>query len=100
MTALPLNPTPDTLRNPATPLSPQTLYESAVAFGIRKALQTEQGKSEMEGRITQLDSDVKDLERQVGRTAQHLREKCLGCIHADVAQGMQPRAPPPSRSRT
>ena len=44
----------------------QTLYESAVAFGIRKALQTEQGKSEMEGRITQLESDVKDLERQVG----------------------------------
>ncbi len=45
---------------------PQTLYESAVAFGIRKALQTEQGKSEMESRITQLEADVKDLERQVG----------------------------------
>lgn len=29
----------------------QTLYESAVAFGMRKALQTEQGKSEMETRI-------------------------------------------------
>jgi dynein light intermediate chain, axonemal len=29
----------------------QTLYESAVAFGMRKALQTEQGKSEMEARI-------------------------------------------------
>lgn len=43
----------------------QTLYESAVAFGIRKALQTEQGKSEMESRITQLEGDVKDLERQV-----------------------------------
>jgi dynein light intermediate chain, axonemal len=29
----------------------QTLYESAVAFGMRKALQTEQGKSEMEARM-------------------------------------------------
>uniref|UniRef100_A0A7S0S3W4 Uncharacterized protein n=1 Tax=Chlamydomonas leiostraca TaxID=1034604 RepID=A0A7S0S3W4_9CHLO len=43
----------------------QTLYESAVAFGMRKALQTEQGKNEMEARIGQLEGDVKDLERQV-----------------------------------
>jgi dynein light intermediate chain, axonemal len=42
------------------------LYESAVAFGMRKALQTEQGKSEMEARIQQLEGDNKDLERQVG----------------------------------
>lgn len=44
----------------------QTLYESAVAFGIRKALQTEQGKSDLESRITTLESENKDLERQVG----------------------------------
>lgn len=43
----------------------QTLYESAVAFGMRKALQTEQGKNEMESRIQTLEGDVKDLERQV-----------------------------------
>jgi hypothetical protein len=47
----------------------QTLYESAVAFGMRKALQTEQGKNEMENRITTLESEVKDLERQVCRGA-------------------------------
>ena len=29
----------------------QTLYESAVAFGMRKALQTEQGKAELETRV-------------------------------------------------
>ena len=29
----------------------QTLYESSVAFGMRKALQSEQGKSEMEQRV-------------------------------------------------
>eukprot|EP00798_Chlamydomonas_sp_ICE-L_P015939 gene15939-22071_t len=43
----------------------QTLYESAVAFGMRKALQTEQGKNEMETKIQTLEGDVKDLERQV-----------------------------------
>ncbi len=51
-----------------SPRSPQTLYESAVAFGMRKALQTEQGKNEMESRIQQLEADNKDLERQVRHT--------------------------------
>lgn len=43
----------------------QTLYESSIAFGMRKALTTEQGKGEMETHITQLEGSVKDLERQV-----------------------------------
>mmetsp|Transcript_3049 Transcript_3049/g.5540 ORF Transcript_3049/g.5540 Transcript_3049/m.5540 type:complete len:242 (-) Transcript_3049:157-882(-) len=43
----------------------QTLYESSVAFGMRKALQTEQGKSDMESRIQGLEADCKDYERQV-----------------------------------
>jgi len=30
----------------------QTLYESSVAFGMRKALQDEQGKSDMEKRVS------------------------------------------------
>lgn len=50
----------------------QTLYESAVAFGMRKALQTEQGKSEMESRMQALESDKSDLERQVAE----LKLKC------------------------
>ena len=29
----------------------QTLYESSVAFGMRKALQAEQGKSDMEAKV-------------------------------------------------
>lgn len=29
----------------------QTLYESSVAFGMRKALQAEQGKSDMERKV-------------------------------------------------
>lgn len=40
---------------------------------MRKALQTEQGKNEMESRIQQLEADNKDLERQVGETSRHAR---------------------------
>ena len=29
----------------------QTLYESSVAFGMRKALQSEQGKADMERKV-------------------------------------------------
>jgi len=43
----------------------QTLYESSIAFGMRKALQAEQGKADMETRIKTLEADKKDLERQV-----------------------------------
>ncbi|KAM4796511.1 axonemal dynein light intermediate polypeptide 1 [Rhinophrynus dorsalis] len=43
----------------------QTLYESSLAFGMRKALQAEQGKSDMEKRIAELELEKKDLERQV-----------------------------------
>jgi dynein light intermediate chain len=32
----------------------QTLYESSVAFGLRKALQTEYGKAQMELRMQQV----------------------------------------------
>lgn len=34
----------------------QTLYESSVAFGMRKALQAEQGKSDMEVRVRIVDN--------------------------------------------
>ncbi|XP_063167777.1 axonemal dynein light intermediate polypeptide 1 [Candoia aspera] len=43
----------------------QTLYESSVAFGMRKALQAEQGKSDMERKIADLEDEKRDLERQV-----------------------------------
>ncbi|GAQ87532.1 dynein light chain [Klebsormidium nitens] len=43
----------------------QTLYESSVAFGMRKALQTEAGKADMEVRIQQLEGEHKELERQL-----------------------------------
>ncbi|KAG9334225.1 hypothetical protein AGOR_G00120070 [Albula goreensis] len=43
----------------------QTLYESSVAFGMRKALQAEQGKNEMQKKIQALENEKKELERQV-----------------------------------
>ncbi|XP_046859171.1 33 kDa inner dynein arm light chain, axonemal-like [Xenia sp. Carnegie-2017] len=50
----------------------QTLYESSVAFGMRKALQAEQGKADMELKIEELEGDKKDFERQVNE----LKAKC------------------------
>ncbi|KAJ8321979.1 hypothetical protein KUTeg_000450 [Tegillarca granosa] len=43
----------------------QTLYESSVAFGMRKALQAEQGKSDMEKKIAELEQEKRKLERDV-----------------------------------
>jgi dynein light intermediate chain len=50
----------------------QTLYESSVAFGMRKALQAEQGKADMERQIKELGVDKQELERQVNE----LKAKC------------------------
>jgi dynein light intermediate chain len=50
----------------------QTLYESAVAFGMRKALQAEQGKSDIDAQIKQLDEDKRTLEQ----TVLELKAKC------------------------
>ena len=43
----------------------QTLYESSIAFGMRKALMAEQKKKEMENTINTLNTDNSELERQV-----------------------------------
>ncbi|NXE13193.1 IDLC protein, partial [Lophotis ruficrista] len=50
----------------------QMLYESSVSFGMRKALQAEQGKSDMEKRIAELEEEKRELERQVSEE----RAKC------------------------
>jgi dynein light intermediate chain len=43
----------------------QTLYESSVAFGMRKALQAEQGKADMEKKIQELEEEKRALEQQL-----------------------------------
>ncbi|XP_042194858.1 axonemal dynein light intermediate polypeptide 1 isoform X2 [Callorhinchus milii] len=52
----------------------QTLYESSVAFGMRKALQAEEGKADMEKKIADLEVEKKELERQVNEQ----KAKCEG----------------------
>jgi dynein light intermediate chain len=42
----------------------QTLYKSAVAFGMRKQIQAEQGKKELEDQISSLEARKKDLEER------------------------------------
>lgn len=39
----------------------QTLYESSVAFGMRKALQAEQGKADMEKKVRNYRETLKEL---------------------------------------
>merc|ERR1719324_1630599 len=50
----------------------QTLYESSIAFGMRKALMAEHRKAEMEAKVKQLEAEKEDLESQV----QELTSRC------------------------
>uniref|UniRef100_A0A3B3ZE33 Axonemal dynein light intermediate polypeptide 1 n=1 Tax=Periophthalmus magnuspinnatus TaxID=409849 RepID=A0A3B3ZE33_9GOBI len=43
----------------------QTIYESSVAFGIRKALQSEHGKADMEKKNAELENEKQDLIKQL-----------------------------------
>ncbi|KAK3924079.1 33 kDa inner dynein arm light chain, axonemal [Frankliniella fusca] len=43
----------------------QALYESSIAFGMRKALQAEQGKADLEESVKSLREEKADLERQL-----------------------------------
>ena len=44
------------------------MYESSIAFGIRKALQAEQGKTDMENYIAKLEEEKAALEKEVKLT--------------------------------
>lgn len=52
----------------------QTLYESSIAYGMRKALMAEQKKSEMQTNITQLRQACDELENEVTRQDQEIIE--------------------------
>jgi dynein light intermediate chain len=52
----------------------QTLYESSIAFGMRKALQSEQSKVEMSTKIKALEGEVRDLEKFVQEMADQCEE--------------------------
>ena len=52
--------------------SSQALYESSIAYGMRKALMAEQKKSEMQTNITQLRQACDELETEAARQDQEL----------------------------
>ncbi len=45
----------------------QTLYKSSVSFGLRKLIQAEQGKAELENRITSLEDQKEKLLEKVNK---------------------------------
>ena len=62
----------------------QTLYESSIAYGMRKALMAEQGKNEMNSNIKQLEdacaqhsNDIKDLEKEIEDIIERDEQDCL-----------------------
>ena len=50
----------------------QTLYESSIAYGMRKALMAEQKKHEMHSNIKSLEDNCEDLAREVERLHQEI----------------------------
>ena len=48
----------------------QTLYQSAVTFGMRKQIQSEKGKSELEVRIKELEQRKTKLDKKIGELNQ------------------------------
>lgn len=52
----------------------QTLYESSIAFGMRRALQAEQKKKDMENKISTLKGQTKELDEQVHELEQKIAE--------------------------
>ena len=45
----------------------QTLYESSIAYGMRKALMAEQKKNDMQNSIRQLEEECESLTKEVER---------------------------------
>ena len=60
----------------------QTLYESSIAFGMRKALMAEQRKAEMETLIKTLEGETQDLEKQV----KELKTRCSAIEQREAEQ--------------
>lgn len=52
----------------------QRLYESSIAYGMRKALMAEQRKGEMQDRISELEGNRRDLEAQVAELERKARQ--------------------------
>ena len=58
----------------------QTLYESSIAFGMRKALMAEYKKTELESKVKQLEAEREELSNQVA----DLTERCEDIAKKEV----------------
>ena len=58
----------------------QTLYESSIAYGMRKALMAEQGKSEMQQNISDYESACKEHDQDI----KSLQEKIEEIVRKDA----------------
>ena len=52
----------------------QTLYESSIAYGMRKALMAEQSKSDMENRIKSLEKENEELKQEIEDKEKEIEE--------------------------
>ena len=56
----------------------QTLYESSIAYGMRKALQAEQSKAEMLIKIQNIEDECADLEDEVDELKRGIHSRLKG----------------------
>ena len=52
----------------------QTLYESSIAYGMRKALMAEQSKNEMNSSIKQLEDACDELQTEIKQAEQKIED--------------------------
>ena len=69
----------------------QTLYESSIAFGIRKALKAEAGKAEMEAYISKLELEKTKLDKEVSGVEMETKQALLhsrssGICNMEIAE--------------
>ena len=65
----------------------QTLYESSIAFGMRKALMADQEKAAMEAELQRLEGEVLDLENEVEQTKEKVKAVYAGYEEKAAAEG-------------
>lgn len=76
----------------------ETLYESSIAYGIRKALMAEQRRTEMNHKLKELAFAKKDLQSQVENLKRNIEEAQIRAaerreaeekVHADEVDKLQ-----------
>lgn len=64
----------------------QTLYESSIAYGMRKALQAEQNKAQILIQIQQVEAEIDELEGDVDDLKKKINKQLADCRRAKQSQ--------------